>query len=253
MEDLPLSGRTALVTGAGRGIGLAIANALADAGAEVALVARTTSDVRDAAREIERRGGTAIGLGCDVTDRAAVDALLAALGDRFDGLDVLVNNAGGAHWIRELQDIDEDMFHAGLTLNLTSVQNVLRAAGSLLFARSGTASVVNVASIAAVRGLEGMSYYSAAKSAVVGLTRAVSREWGPRGVRVNCVLPGWVETDLSKPLRENEDFYGKTVAEIPLGRWATPADIAPAAVFLAGNGARYITGSTLYVDGGLLA
>jgi len=248
-----VSARTAVVTGAGRGIGLAIARDLAAGGAEVVLVARTAERLEEVAGEIRAAGGAAVPYACDVTDHEQVDALMAFVGERADGLDVLVNNVGGALWRRELQDVDASMFERGLALNLGSVQHTMRAAATLLFARPGRAAVVNIASIAAARGLEGMSYYSAAKSAIVGLTRAVAREWGPRGVRVNCVVPGWVETELSLPLRRNEAFYEKTIAEIPLGRWAQPEDIAPAAVFLAGDGARYITGTTLSADGGLLA
>jgi NAD(P)-dependent dehydrogenase (short-subunit alcohol dehydrogenase family) len=248
-----LTGRTALVTGAARGIGRAIALGLAEAGAEVILISRTGNGLEELSEDIRRSGGCAVGLTCDVTEADEVDRMMGTVARRAGGLDILVNNVGGAYWLRDLEQVDAEMFARGLALNVESTQHMMRAAAPLLFQRPGSAAVVNIASIAAGRGLERMSYYSAAKSAVIGLTRAAAREWGPRGVRVNCLAPGWVETDLSSSLRQDEDFYRKTLEQIPLGRWATAADIAPAAVFLAGSAAAYITGVTLFVDGGLLA
>jgi NAD(P)-dependent dehydrogenase (short-subunit alcohol dehydrogenase family) len=113
--------------------------------------------------------------------------------------------------------------------------------------------VLNVVSVAAVQGLEGMTYYSGAKAAVMGFSRAAAREWGPRGVRVNCLGPGWIATDLNQALRDDPAFVRQTLTRVPLGRWGGVTEIADAAAFLVSDAARYITGTTLFVDGGLLA
>ncbi len=248
----PLHGRVALVTGAGRGIGRAIAHALAGAGAEVALCARHRDQLERVAAELRERHGTrAAVLPADVTDPAAVDALMERLSERFGGLDVLVNNAGGARAVGGVEQLDAETVERGVALNLLSVNHTLRAAAPLLLARPGTAVAINVVSIAASRGLERMGYYSAAKAGVVGLSRTAAREWGPRGVRVVRLAPGWVETDLTSALRERPAFLAETTGQIPLRRWAQPEEIAQAALFLAT--ADYVTGTTLHVDGGILA
>jgi NAD(P)-dependent dehydrogenase (short-subunit alcohol dehydrogenase family) len=250
--SLRLDGRIALVTGGGRGIGRALAIALAEQGAEVALAARTASELAAVAGEIEAGGGRASYAPCDVTDAAEVAALVAHVRERHGGLHMLVNAAGGAHRMREVAEVDEATFSLGIELNLASVQRTMRAAAPLLFAHPGEASVLNIASIAAARALPDLSYYSAAKAGVVALTRSTAREWGPRGVRVNCLGPGWINTSLSRPLRENEQFFRAAVDQIPLGRWGEPQEVASVGVFLLSSAARYVTGQALYVDGGLL-
>jgi 2-deoxy-D-gluconate 3-dehydrogenase len=241
------------VTGAGRGIGRAIALALAERGADVALVARSDVELEAAAAEVRTLRRSACAIRCDVTDNDAVETMIDRVTSEFGTLHILVNAAGGAHRLREVQDVDEATFSTGLELNLTAVQRTMRAAAPLLFANPQSAAVLNIVSIAATRGLERMSYYSAAKAGVVGLTRSASREWGPRGVRVNCLGPGWVETALSEPLRNDADFYQETLKTIPLGRWGRPEEVAEVAAFLVSDAARYVSGQTLYVDGGLLA
>jgi 3-oxoacyl-[acyl-carrier protein] reductase len=254
-RDAPLSGHTALVTGAGRGIGRTIAQRLAADGAAVCLAARSTDELRTACDAIQSGGGRAVIAPGDLTDPAApqraVDTAVAELG----ALSIVVNNAGGAHRVRRLESLDDDTFGLGTDLNYTSVFRTMRAAAPHLFAAAPAtgASVLNIVSIAADRALEGMSYYGAAKAAVAAMSRTAAREWGPRGVRVNCLGPGWIDTDLSRPLLDDPAFVSETLPRVPLGRFGQPQDVASVAAFLVSDAAAYVTGSTLFVDGGLFA
>jgi NAD(P)-dependent dehydrogenase (short-subunit alcohol dehydrogenase family) len=248
----PLDGQVAVVTGASRGIGRAIALRLASAGADVCLAARSEADLAQVAAEAGRGGARVFTMACDLTVKERADDLVEAAYRELGALNVLVNNVGGAHRMMPLEDLDDRTFETGTTLNYTSTFRMMRAAAPHLFAAAPKAAVLNVVSIAAGRPVPRTSYYGAAKAAVVGLSRAAAREWGPRGVRVNCIGPGWIETDLSERLRKDPDFSRETLAQIPLGRWGTVDEIAEAAAFLVSDKARYVTGATLFVDGGLL-
>jgi Dehydrogenases with different specificities (related to short-chain alcohol dehydrogenases) len=251
--EFGLEGRVALITGSGRGIGRETALRLAGHGAKVAVLARTEEQLLTLEEEIEVGGGTCLPLVCDVTILEQIEEALSRVAAELGGLHILINNAGGARWIRGAEKLSPEDFADGVRLNLMAVHQTMRAAAPLLFDHPGEASVVNVTSVAAAAGLKDMCYYSAAKSGVFGLTRAVAREWGTRGVRVNCLGPGWTETELSHGLRHNDEFFSKTLERIALERWASPEEIADGIVFLASDIARYVTGTTLYVDGGYLA
>jgi NAD(P)-dependent dehydrogenase (short-subunit alcohol dehydrogenase family) len=248
MEQYPLEGKVAVVTGAARGIGRAIALDLARAGADVAVGLRAAESDTSVLDEIRGLGRRASGAVMDVTDlegsRAAIDAVTAELGD----VDILVNNAGGSI-LGDALDVTEDDFDAVWALNVKSTfflsQHVARAFGE----RGG--AIVNVASQAGLVALPGESAYCLSKAAVIHLTRCLAVEWGSAGIRVNAVAPTFIETDGTAPALSDPAFLADTVERIAaLHRIGTPNEVAAAVTFLAGPGASLITGHTLAVDGG---
>ncbi|GIH27075.1 2-deoxy-D-gluconate 3-dehydrogenase [Acrocarpospora phusangensis] len=246
-QAFDLSGRKAFVTGASRGIGRAIALAYAAAGADVALVSRSADTLAEVAKEVEALGRQAAVIPCDVMDRDSIPAAVQQGIDALGHLDIVVNNAGGSNFIVEFKDLRLSGWDKLIRLNLDSAMAVSHAVAGHLLER-GDGTLINVAS-AAAKGAPFLAPYSAAKAGVVALTKSLALEWASRGVRVNCLCPGWTATDLNRALWENPG--DTTVASVPLGRWATPEEIAAPAVFLAGTAARYITGQVLFVDGGL--
>lgn len=221
--------------------------------ADVCIAARSESDLTEVAERAEAQGVRALAVPCDLTEANRAEQLMEAAREQLGGINVLVNNIGGAHRVRPLEQLSDQDFAQGTALNYDSVQRMMRAAAPCLFEAAPRAAVLNVISIAAVRGMPGMSYYSGAKAGVVGLSRTAAREWGPRGVRVNCLGPGWIETELSEGLRSDPEFFERTLADIPLGRWGTTAEVAEVAVFLVSERAAYVTGANFFVDGGLLS
>jgi NAD(P)-dependent dehydrogenase (short-subunit alcohol dehydrogenase family) len=252
MSGFSLAGRTALVTGASRGIGRAVALGFAEAGADVALVARDEAALVAVCAEIEGRGRKAVVLPCDVTDRAAVEHAVAAAIDGLGHLDVVVNNAGGTSFRAPFTRMRRVGWDKVLQLNLDSVVSVCAAVGPHLLER-GSGSVINMASVAGLVGTPQLAPYGAAKAAVISLTRSLAMEWGKAGVRVNALCPGWTETDLNEGLRADAGSAHELVAESALARWAQPDEIVGPTLFLASDASSYVTGSVLVVDGGLTA
>lgn len=252
MSSFRLDGKTALVTGASRGIGRSIAEAYADAGADVALLARDAEKLGEVAAVIEAKGRRAIVLPCDVTDIEAVQASVARAIAELGHIDILVNNAGGNSFSMPLAGMRFSGWEKTLRLNLDSVVHVLQATlPHFLERHSGV--VVNIASVAGLRGAPMMSHYGAAKAALLSLTQSVALETAWAGVRVNALVPGWIETELTDFLRANEDAEKGTLARVPMARWGAAHEIADPAVFLASDASSFMTGQALVVDGGLSA
>jgi NAD(P)-dependent dehydrogenase (short-subunit alcohol dehydrogenase family) len=249
---IDLAGKTALVTGASRGIGRAIAVGYATAGADLAVSARTAEALAETVEAVEALGRKAFVIPADVTDRDAVHGMvrdaIAALGH----LDVVVNNAGGTAFMAPFTDLRFDGWTKVMRLNTESIVHVMQAVGPHLLGR-GAGSVVNVASVAALGGTPALAPYGASKAAVVSLTQSVAIEWASRGVRVNALCPGWTATDLNRALWSDEATSAAMTAHIPMGRWGRAEEMVGAAVFLASDSASYVTGQTLVVDGGLTA
>lgn len=244
-----LDGRVALVTGGSKGIGRAIALALAGDGADVALAARGEEDLAAAAKEVEALGRRALPVPTDVSDpeqvRALVDRTIGDLG----GLDVLVNNAGGAPFLSTVDSIRPEGFEKYFRINFHSAFYATQAASRHLLEK-GSGCVVNVASVAAFIASPGLTYYAGAKAALVSFTRTVAQEWAGHGVRVNAVAPGWIETDLNAQARQDPGFVESIRSQIPMGRWGTAEEVAAVVRFLASDAASFMTGSVVVVDGG---
>ncbi len=246
-----LDGRTALVTGASRGIGRQAALTLGEAGARVVLAARTKEELAAVAAAARAAGAPeAVAVPTDVTDEAAVEAAVAAAVAATGRLDVVVNLAGGSRFAAPVAATRTPGWDKAVAVNLRSVFLTSRAALPYL-PRGG--SIVNVASIAAFRSSPGLAAYGAAKAAVVAFTRTLAVEAAPLGVRVNCLAPGWVRTELTRALWSDPERSRAIEAQIPLGRWADPEDLAGPLLLLASDAGGYLTGMTLVADGGLLA
>jgi 3-oxoacyl-[acyl-carrier protein] reductase len=243
----PLAGRVAIVTGGTRGIGLAIARGLADDGASVVVSGRDAGRLEAAMKEIETVGGAALALVADSAKREDADRLVEAARERFGRIDVLVNNAGITRdqLLVRMKDDDWDQV---LDTNLRGVFLMTRAAGKVMMKqRSGR--IINVSSTAGAMGNPGQVNYSAAKAGVMGFTKAVARELAHWHILVNAVAPGLIETDMTVAIpAEARDAL---LRQVPLGRAGAPHEVAEVVRFLAGDGAAYITGQTIHVNGGL--
>ena len=242
-----LQGRVALVTGAGAGIGAAVARRLAEEGTAVAVVDRDADAAQAVAAQITEGGGRAVGVGADVTDATAVAAAVEAAAAIDGALHIVINNAGVVR-AAMLPDLDEEKFRSVLDVHLMGTYHVLRAALDRL-PDDGTGRIINSTSAAGLVGTIGQANYAAAKAAIVGLTKSAARELAKRGITVNAVAP-LAATAMTETVRTNPKFAAKTLERIPLGRFAEPEEVAGAFSFLASDDAAFITGQVLCVDGG---
>ncbi len=248
---LDFAGRVVLVTGAGRGIGRAVAEAFAEAGATVVLAARSRPELEATAAGIASRGGAATVQPVDISDPRAGEALAANVLARLGRIDVLVNNAGTS--ARQLAlEVTEEVWDRLYAVNVRGLFFLTRAVGRAMVARRSGA-VVNIGSVAQAVARREMVAYASSKGAVAQMTRVLAAEWAPYNVRVNCVAPGYVRTPLTEPVFRRPGFLDEVRARTPMGRVAEPAEIAGPVLFLASDLASFITGQTLFVDGGWTA
>jgi 2-deoxy-D-gluconate 3-dehydrogenase len=244
-----LEGRVALVTGASRGIGAAIAKALAEAGADVAAHGNVTPS-EATCQQVRASGRRAIALVADMADPGAPDRLIREAIAGLGGLDIVVNNAGTIRRGPAVDTQDED-WHAVIDVNLHGVFRLCRAAGRHMLAGRG-GKIINIASLLSFQGGLTVPAYAASKSAVAGLTRALSNEWASKGINVNAIAPGYIRTDNTRALQQDETRNRQILERIPVGRWGEPSDLGGAAVFLASRASDYVHGHILAVDGGWL-
>ena len=245
-----LSGKTAIVTGGGTGIGRQMAQGLAEAGANLVLCARKAERCEQAASELEQLGVRAIGLGCDVRDPEQVQHVVTTAVEELGGVDVLVNNAGTV-WGASPEEMPLEGWQKVIDVNLTGVFLFSQAAGRVMIERGGGV-IVNIASVAGLQGgppeIMNTIVYNASKGGVIAFTRDLACKWAQHGIRVNSIAPGWFPSDMSGYVLERHEERLKQ--HIPLGRFGGPHDLEGVVVFLASDASAYLTGHTLVVDGG---
>lgn len=248
-ERLAMDGKVAVVTGAGRGIGRSIAIGLADAGAKVIIGEFDSETGPDTERVVRDAGGEALWLPTDVRERQQIVDLVEGARTHFGRIDVMVNHVGGAFQLPSL-DLSENGLDSILRINLKAMFFGSQAAARAMIEEGHGGSIVSTASVAGLRGSSiGLAHYSAAKAAILGMTRSLAAEWAPHGIRVNAVAPGAVDTD-GRLLNMQGDPAAGVEDTVPMGRLAQPEEIAAAAVFLASDLAGFVNGHTLVVDGG---
>jgi NAD(P)-dependent dehydrogenase (short-subunit alcohol dehydrogenase family) len=246
-----LSGKTALITGGSRGLGAAAAQTLAAVGAQVVICGRTEADLLTARDGILAAGGTAHAIVADVTDEAAVEHMFDEVVARFGRLDVLINNAG-KNIRKPALELSTAEFDDVLSVNLRSYFMCARAAGRIMV-QQGQGRVINISSILATIGLPTQTAYATSKGGIAQLTRVLAIEWAPFGVTVNAIGPTYFETELTRPLYEDPERREFITARTPMGRWGQPHELAGTLVLLASDASAFITGQTIFVDGGWLA
>jgi len=248
-----LSGKVAVVTGSGRGLGRAIATGLGEAGAAVVTCSRTLAEAERTAAEIRSTGGRAIAVHADTSDRASAEELVATAVGEFGQLDVLVNNAG-IDRIEPAEDVSNEHLLTVLQTNLVGYFHCAQAAGRHMLTRGG-GSVINISSIAGRVGIGGLTSYSVSKGGVDQMTRVMAVEWTTRGVRVNAIAPGYFENIMVGADQEHDrpDKQHQVITFTPMARRGRPGELIGPAIFLASDASSYVTGAVLYVDGGYTA
>ena len=251
LKQFDLSGRTALITGSSAGIGLGLAQGLAGAGAAVVLNARNEAKLQAAAQRLRGQGGTVHEMAFDVTDATAVADAVARIEEQIAPIDILVNNAG-MQKRAPLQDFEQADWQQLMRTNLDSVFVVGQAVARHMIPR-GRGKIINICSVQSELGRPGIAPYTAAKGAVKMLTKGMAIDWGPHGLQVNGLGPGYFKTELNQALVDNPEFSAWLIGRTPSRRWGDVEDLVGAAVFLASDASRFVNGHILYVDGGVTA
>ena len=252
IELFRLNGRRALVTGGSKGLGRVMAQALAEAGADVAIVSRTLADCQQAADEIaSSTGQRTAAFAADVAKLDDIERLAEEIESSFGTIDILINNAG-INIRGPIEELSEADFNAVMQTNVTAPFLCTKVFGTKMAAR-GWGRVINLGSIMSVISLPARTPYASSKAAVLGLTKTLALEWAGKGVTVNAICPGPFATEMNRQLLNDPAKYKDFIARIPLGRWGELHELAGAAVFLASDAASYVTGSALFVDGGWTA
>jgi NAD(P)-dependent dehydrogenase (short-subunit alcohol dehydrogenase family) len=254
LDLFSLEGKTAIVTGGGRGLGRYMAEALSDAGANVVLCSRKLEPLEEVRQEIEARGGHALALSCDVTEQEDVEKVVSAAEEAFGGVDVLVNNSG-ATWGAPPTEMPPEQFDRVLAVNVRGVFLMSQAVGRRMIERQSGGAIVNISSVAGIVGgkpdyMQTVGY-NASKGAVISMTRDLATSWAEHNITVNAIAPGWFPTRMSGALIEQ--FEERMLEDIPLRRFGNPDDLKGVVVFLASPAAAYVTGQTIVVDGGATA
>jgi NAD(P)-dependent dehydrogenase (short-subunit alcohol dehydrogenase family) len=252
LEQFSLKGKTGLVTGAGSGIGKALATGLAEAGAKVALAGRTLKKIELAANELSASGLEAIPVQVDMAEADSIFQLVDTLLGRLGRIDFLFNNAGMIHRA-PLEEFPIEEWEEMVKTNLTGPFLLSQAVARHMIEKEIKGSIVNTSSLIAVFGGVNVSAYAATKGGLTQLTKSMCNDLAKYGIRVNAIGPGWVKTELTQALQNDPERFQSITDRIPLGRWAAPEDLAGLAVFLASDASAYITGQVIFIDGGYLS
>jgi NAD(P)-dependent dehydrogenase (short-subunit alcohol dehydrogenase family) len=248
LDALRLDGRAAIVTGASRGLGRAMALALAGAGADVALAARSVAELEETAAAVVKLGRRALVVPTDVTDYAQVEGLVERAAGTFGHLDIVVNNSGIATVV-PFAEMTPEEFRRTVEVNLVGAFNGCRAAASRLIARK-SGKIINLASALGASGLPGYAAYSASKGGVIALTRALAVEWARYNIQVNALAPGWFVTDMNSRAFDDLHVRERLLRDVPARRTGRPEEVGPLVVYLASPASDYMTGQTVFLDGG---
>ncbi|MGH2753898.1 MAG: SDR family NAD(P)-dependent oxidoreductase [Actinomycetota bacterium] len=252
LDRFSLEGKVALVTGASRGIGRAIAIGFAEAGADVAVAARSEEDLNTLAKEIDAAGRRAVVIPTDVRERDAIQAMVDRTVAELGRLHILVNNAGGSNFMSPLVGMRPAGWDKIRTLNLDSVFHATQIGAQAMLA-SGGGSIIQISSVAGIEGAQGLSMYSAAKGGVRLFSQAVAKELAGSNIRVNSIAPGWIATPLNEWMTSDEATLREAEKMVPMGRIGEADEIVGAAIFLASDASSFVTGSTVVIDGGQTA
>ncbi len=251
-EKFRLDDKIALVTGGSKGIGFGIARALAEAGADVVLVARTDTDLANARGELSQTGRRIRTYSFDMSGVEKIDEMFAAIVKDTGGVDILVNNAGATRR-GPAEALTSEDWNFVINLNMTAVFTLCQAFAKERIQSGKKGKIVNIASLMSEQVREDNAPYAASKGGIRQLTKALAVDWAKYQINVNAIGPGFIQTDLTRPLWENEEFNKWLKWKTPWGRWGSPEDLGNAAVYLASSASDFVTGHVLYVDGGLLS
>ena len=252
LEKFSLKGRSGIVTGGGSGIGKAIAKGLVQAGAEIVIAGRNKARLEEVSKELKKFGGPVLPVQADVSKMEDIRSLVDQTVKEFGKIDFLFNNAG-IIWRASSEDFMEKEWDEAININLKGPFFLAQAVAKVMISQKRKGKIINTSSLIAVQGGKRVPAYAASKGGLAQVTKSMANDWAKYNILVNAIGPGWVKTELTEPLRQDKERYGEITGRIPLGRWADPEDLVGAAIFLASDASDYITGQTIFVDGGWLS
>jgi 2-deoxy-D-gluconate 3-dehydrogenase len=252
LEKFSLKGRSGIVTGGGSGIGKGMATGLVQAGAEIVIAGRRRERLEETARELRQFGGPVIPVQADVSRMDDIRSLVDRAVEEFGKIDFLFNNAGTIRR-NPPEDFLEKDWDEVINTNLKGPFFLAQAVARVMISQKRKGKIINTSSLIAIQGGKRVPPYAASKGGISQLTKSMANDWAKYDILVNAIGPGWVNTELTEPLRQDRERFAEITARIPLGRWADPDDLAGAAVFLASDASDYITGQSIFIDGGWLS